>query len=81
MSGSLFLIGYYIMEQPWVFLFNVGSGIYLQIAAQQWTGAEIDWNTSIGSHRLILMGKNGNVQNFGVSYSNGRSFYRPEMNF
>ena len=81
MSGSLFLTGYYIVEQSWVFLFNVGSGVYLQIAAQQWTGAETDWNTSTGSHCLTLMGKNGNVQNFRVSYSNGRSFYRPEMNF
>ena len=45
MSDSLFLTGYYITEQSWVFLFNVGSGVYLRIAGQQWTGADIDWNS------------------------------------
>ena len=35
MSGSLFLTGYYITEQSWVFLFNVGSNFYLRIAGQQ----------------------------------------------
>ena len=45
MSGSLFLTGYYITKQSWVFLFDVGSGVYLRIARQQWTGADIDWNS------------------------------------
>ena len=27
--------GYYITEQSWVFLFDVGSGVYLRIARQQ----------------------------------------------
>ena len=35
MSGSLFLTEYYITEQSWVFLFNVVSGVYLQITGQQ----------------------------------------------
>ena len=35
MSGSLLLTGYYITEQLWVFLFNVGLGDYLRIAGQQ----------------------------------------------
>ena len=48
MSGSLFLTGcYYITEQSWVFLFNVGSGVYLRTAEQRWIGADIDWNIAI----------------------------------
>ena len=35
MSDSLFLTGYYITEQSWAFLFNVGSEVYFQIAGQQ----------------------------------------------
>ena len=46
-SVSLFLTGYYITEQSWVFLFNAESRFYLRIAGQQWTGADIDWNTTI----------------------------------
>ena len=34
MSDSLLLTGYYIIEQFWVFMFNVGSEVYLQIAGQ-----------------------------------------------
>ena len=45
--ASKFLIGYYITEQSWAFLFNVGSEVYLLIAGQRWTGADIDWNISI----------------------------------
>ena len=37
MSGSLFLTEYYITEQSWVFLFNVGSGFYLRLSGQQLT--------------------------------------------
>ena len=43
-SDSLFSTGYYITEQSWVFLFNVGSEVYLRIAGQQSTGADTDWN-------------------------------------
>ena len=46
MSSSLLLTGYYITEQSWVFLFNVGSEVYLRIAGQPWTGADIDWKKS-----------------------------------
>ena len=46
MSGSLVLTGYYITEQSWLFLFNVGSGAHLRLAGQQWTGADLDWNTT-----------------------------------
>ena len=46
MSSSLLLTEYYITEQSWVFLINVSSGVYLQIAGQQWAGPEIDWNIS-----------------------------------
>ena len=44
MSGSLVLTGYSITEQSWLFLFNVGSGVHLQLVGQQWTGADFDWN-------------------------------------
>ena len=44
MSGSLVLTGYYITEQSWLFLFNVGSGIHLRLAGQQWTRVDFDWN-------------------------------------
>ena len=47
MSGSLLLTGYYITEQSWFFLFNVGLDVYLQIAGQQWTRPNIDWNRDI----------------------------------
>ena len=35
MSGSLVLTGYYITEQSWLFLFNVGLGVHLRLAGQQ----------------------------------------------
>ena len=44
---ACFLTGYNITEQSWLFLFNVGSGVYL-LAGQQWTGADIDWDTIRG---------------------------------
>ena len=47
MSGSLLLTGYYITEQSWFFLFNVGLDVYLQIAGQQRTRPNIDWNRDI----------------------------------
>ena len=40
----------YIFEQSWVFLFNVGLEVYLRIVGQQWTGVDIDWNTTIQNH-------------------------------
>ena len=40
----------YITEQSWVFLFNVGLEVYLRIVRQQWTGVDIDWNTTIQKH-------------------------------
>ena len=46
MSGSLVLTGHCITEQSWLFLFNVGSEVHLQLAGQQWTGADFDWNSS-----------------------------------
>ena len=45
MPGNLFLIGYYITEHSWLFFFNDGSGVDLQLAEQQWTRADFDWNT------------------------------------
>ena len=41
---TCFLTGYNTTEQSWLFLFNVGSGIHLRLAGQQWTGADFDWN-------------------------------------
>ena len=49
MSGSLFLTGCYITEQSWLFLFNVGLGVHLQLARQQWTGDDFDWNNIINA--------------------------------
>ena len=56
MSGSLVLTGYYITEQSWLFLFNVGSGVHLRLAGQQWTGADFDWNNTIDSAVLSSTG-------------------------
>ena len=42
---ACFLTGYNITEQSWPFFFNVGSGVHLSLTGQQWTGADIDWNT------------------------------------
>ena len=39
-----FLTGYNITKQSWLFLFNVGSGVHLRLAGQQWTGADTDKN-------------------------------------
>ena len=36
-----------ITKQSWLVLFNVGSGVHLQLAGQQWTGADIEWNSVI----------------------------------
>ena len=44
---ACFLTGYNITEQSWLFLFNVGSGVRLRFAGEQWTGAEFDWNILI----------------------------------
>ena len=37
MSGSLSLTGYYITEQSWLILFNVGSLDHLRLAGHQHT--------------------------------------------
>ena len=39
-----FFNGDNITEKSWLFLFNVGLGVHLRLAGQQWTGADIDWN-------------------------------------
>ena len=39
-----FLTGYNISEKSWLVLFNVGLGVHLRLAGQQWTRADIDWN-------------------------------------
>ena len=41
---ACFLTGCNIIKQSWLLLFNVGSGIDLRLAGQQWTGTNIDWN-------------------------------------
>ena len=41
---ACFLTGYNITKESWFFLFNVGSGVHVWLAGQQWTGADIDWN-------------------------------------
>ena len=46
MSGSLFLTGYYITEQSWLFSFNVGSGVHLRLTGQQWTRVNFDLNNA-----------------------------------
>ena len=51
MSSSLVLTRYYITEQSWLFLFNVGSGVHSRLAGQQWAGADFDWNISINAMR------------------------------
>ena len=44
-SGSLFFNWIqYPTKQSWLFLFNVGSGVYLRFAGQQQTVADFDWN-------------------------------------
>ena len=44
---ACFLTGFNITEQPWLFLFSVGSVAHLWLAGQQWTGANIDLNIAI----------------------------------
>ena len=41
---AYFLTGYNTTEQAWLFLFNVGSGVYVRLSRQQWTGTGFDWN-------------------------------------
>ena len=36
-----------ITKESWLVLFNVGSGVHLPLARQQWTGADTDWNSVI----------------------------------
>ena len=75
MPGSLFLTGHYITEQFWVFLFNVGLGVYLWIAGQQWTGADIDWNIHTKPLHYFSVGRFRPPGKY--SYEIGRSFADP----
>ena len=38
------LTGYIITKQSWLLLFNLCYAVHLQLAGQQWTAADIDWN-------------------------------------
>ena len=40
---ACFLTGYNTTKQSWLSLFNVGSGVHLQLVGQQWTGADFKW--------------------------------------
>ena len=51
----VFLNGYSITEQSWLFLFNVGSGVHLRLAVQQGTGTEINWNIPNIASLLLFM--------------------------
>ena len=42
-----FLTGYNITERSWLFLCNVGSGVHLRLAGQQWTKFDITWKSDI----------------------------------
>ena len=55
MFASLFLTGYSITKQSWLFLFNAGSIVHLRLAAQQWTGVNIDWNKTLLSTGGLLL--------------------------
>ena len=47
LGGLCFLNRYIISKQSWLFLFNVGLGVHLWPAGQQWMRTDIDWNTTI----------------------------------
>ena len=51
---ACFLTRYNTTKQSWLFLFNVGLGVHLQLMGQQWTGVTFDWNIVKHSESLIL---------------------------
>ena len=51
---ACFLTWYNITEQSWLFLINIGSGVHLRLAGQQWTGVDIDWNSIINKIIALL---------------------------
>ena len=42
-------------QRIFFFLLNVGSGVHLWLAGQQWTGADIDWNIIKNIHCFFSM--------------------------